>query len=276
MGEFANQSDNIVEELLKIVPVSYFVTDNFLQKCKEGGYWGRWNTCSTQVYFKGTNMLISREEKVNLILEKVCHELSENSNRTLYNFMSFVIKSYCDYENTKVDLSGLRIVLRSIGVIKITELEQYDSNMPFTQDIITEITKWDEMKEAIAKLESDCVKATEADDFSNVGNTCRHILIQLAQLVYDPKIHGDITDKGVQIGKAHVLEMLTKYIAFKLSGGSNTEFRAYANSTLNIANALTHKTQATKKEMLLTASAVINLVYVVGIIGDKFENENYL
>lgn len=275
MGDFANNSDNIVEELLKVVPVSYFLTDDFKKKCAENGFSGRWSMCSTMVTFKGTNMLIPTKERINLVLEKVCYELSENSNRALYNFISLVIKSYCDYENTKVNLSDLRILFRSIGVIKIPELEQYDSNTPFTQDIITEITKWDEMKEAIAKLESDCVKATEADDFSNVGNTCRHILIQLAQLVYDPKIHGDITDKGVQIGKAHVLEMLTKYIAFKLSGGSNTEFRAYANSTLNIANALTHKTHATKKEMLLTASAVINLVYVVGIVGDKFNDETF-
>ena len=276
MGDFANISDSIVEELLKIVPISYFLTEDFKKMCAENGFSGRWSMCSTMVTFKGTNILIPTTERIDLVLEKVCHELSENSNRALYNFISLVIKSYCDYENTKVDLSNLRILLRSIGVIKIPELEQYDSNTPFTQNIITEINKWDEMKEAIAKLENDCVKATEADDFSNVGNTCRHLLIQLAQLVYDPKIHGNIAESGGKIGKAHVLEMLLKYIAFKLSGGSNTEFRAYANSILNIANALTHKTHATKKEMLLTASAVINLVYVVGIVGDKFNNENFV
>ena len=275
MGEFVNNSDNIAEELLKIVPISYFVTEDFQQKCKENGFSGRWSMCNTMVTFKGTNILVPTKERINLVLEKFCQELIENSNRTLYNFISIVIKGYCNYEQTTVDLSSLRILLRSLGVIKITELEQYDSNAPFTQNIIIEINKWDEIKDIVAKLESDCVKATEADDFSNVGNTCRHLLIQLAQLVYDPKIHGDISDKGPKIGKAHVLEMLSKFIAFKLSGSSNEEFRAYANSTINIANALTHKTHATKKEMLLTASAVINLVYVIGIVGDKFNDETF-
>lgn len=32
MGDFANISYNIVEELLRIVPISYFVTEDFQQK----------------------------------------------------------------------------------------------------------------------------------------------------------------------------------------------------------------------------------------------------
>ena len=138
MGDFANISDSIVEELLKIVPISYFVTDDFQQRCKESGYWNRWNICHTQVYFKGTNMLISSKERANLVLEKVCRELNDNSNRALYKFVSFVIKGYCDYENTKVDLSNLRILLGTIGVKNISELEQYDSNFPFAQNILIE------------------------------------------------------------------------------------------------------------------------------------------
>lgn len=35
MGDFANISYNIVEELLRIVPISYFVTEDFQQKCQE-------------------------------------------------------------------------------------------------------------------------------------------------------------------------------------------------------------------------------------------------
>ena len=109
MGDFANNSDNIVEELLKVVPVSYFLTDDFKKKCAENGFSGRWSMCNTMVTFKGTNILIPPKERINLVLEKVCHELSENSNRALYNFISLVIKGYCDNENTKVDLSGLRM-----------------------------------------------------------------------------------------------------------------------------------------------------------------------
>lgn len=138
MGDFANISDNIVEELLKIVPISYFLTEDFKKKREENGFSGRWNMCSTMVTFKGNNILASPIEKTNLVLEKFCQELSENSNRTLYNFISIVIKGYCNYKNTKVDLNNMRVLLRSLGVVSISKLEQYDSNSLFITNIITE------------------------------------------------------------------------------------------------------------------------------------------
>ena len=272
MGDFANNSDNIVEELLKVVPVSYFLTDDFKKKCAENGFSGRWSMCNTMVAFKGTNILIPPKERINLVLEKVCHELSENSNRALYNFISLVIKGYCDNENTKVDLSGLRIILRSIGVVKIAELAQYDSKTPFTHDIIVEINKWDEIKDIVAKLESDCVNATDTDTYRNICNTCRHLLIQLAKLVYDAELHGKLTEEGKEIGKTDAYEMLVHYLSFKLQGKCYEEYRAYTKATLKLANMLAHKEPATKKEMLLTASATINLVYTIGIIEDKIYN----
>lgn len=72
MGEFVNNSDNIVEELLKIVPISYFVTEDFQQKCKENGFSGRWSMCNTMVTLKGTNILVPTKERINLVLEKFC------------------------------------------------------------------------------------------------------------------------------------------------------------------------------------------------------------
>lgn len=272
MGDFANISYNIVEELLKIVPISYFVTEDFQQKCKENGFSGRWSMCNTMVTFKGTNILVPTKERINLVLEKFCQELIENSNRTLYNFISIVIKGYCNYEQTTVDLSSLRILLRSLGVIKITELEQYDSKTPFTHDIIVEINKWDEIKDIVAKLESDCVNATDTDTYRNIGNTCRHLLIQLAKLVYDAELHGKLTEEGKEIGKTDAYEMLVHYLSFKLQGKCYEEYRAYTKATLKLANMLAHKEPATKKEMLLTASATINLVYTIGIIEDKIYN----
>lgn len=138
MGDFANISYNIVEELLKIVPISYFLTEDFEKLCEENGFSGRWSMCRTMVTFKGNNILASPIEKTNLVLEKFCQELSENSNRTLYNFISIVIKGYCNYKDTKVDLNNMRVLLRSLGVVSISELEQYDSNSLFITNIITE------------------------------------------------------------------------------------------------------------------------------------------
>lgn len=274
MGIYAERTDNIIEELLKIVPSVFLLSKKFENKCKESDFYGRWNFWHTKITLN--NMFVSPKEKASLILENVCHELSKNSNRTLYKFISLVVKSYCEQENTKVDLRGLRVLLRSSGIIKLTEIEQFDSNTPFSNNLIITVNKWDEIKDAVSKLEMDCIKAEEENDFSNVGNTCRHLLIQLAQLVYDPKLHGAYTVEGTEIGKAHVVEMLSNYFSYNLSGKSNKEYRAYTIAAMNLANMLTHKFHATKKDMQLTASATINLVYIVGTIGDKFNNESFI
>lgn len=276
MDVYVNKSDNIVEELLKVIPISFLMSEEFNKRCQESDFYRRWNFCSTKISLRDGNMFASQKEKTTLIFENVCHELSNNSIRALYKFISLVIKSYCEYENTKVDLKKLRILLHSNGVLKLTEIEKYDLNAPFTENVIIEINKWDEIKDAVTKLEKDCLLAEGSNDFSNVGNSCRHILIKLAQLVYDPKLHGEFLDKGGEIGKAHVLEMLSKFIAYNIPGKTNEEYRAYINASIKLANMLTHKTKASRKDMMLTASATINLVYIIGIIGDKFKHECYI
>ncbi len=273
MGEYVDNLDNLMEELFEVVPVSYFLSSTFEERIQASRYGFQWNF--RQVGHIINETLEGKEAAMEAKIKGMCNIYLREGAPSIYRFVSFLIINYCEDNHTQVNLQKLRVILRSIGVIKIAELEQYDSNTPFTQNIITEINKWDEMKKMVEKLESDCIKAIDTDDFRNIGNTCRNLLIRLAQLVYNPEIHGDITDRGVRIGKAHVLEMLSKYIAFKLAGDSNEEFRSYAKSSLGIANVLTHKSHATKKEMLLTASATINLVYIVGLIGDKFNN-NYV
>lgn len=276
MDVYINKSDNIVEELLKVIPISFLMSEEFKKRCLESDYYRRWNICSTKISLRDGNMFASQEEITTIIFENVCHELSNNSIRTLYKFITLVIKSYCEHEKTKLDLKGLRIVLHSNGIIKLTEIEKYDLNAPFTENIIVEISKWDEIKDAVTKLEKDCLLAEGSNDFSNVGNTCRHILIKLAQLVYDPKLHGDILDNGGEIGKAHILEMLSRFIAYSIPGKCNEEYRAYTNASIKLANMLTHKTNASRKDMMLSASATINLVYTIGIIGDKFKHECFI
>ena len=270
MREYINETNDIVTELLKLIPSSFLMSDKFKSVCQEHGYSHRWYMCSTIVFMKDGNMFVSNKEKTELTLEKVCHDLCKNSNWALYRFISFLIKSYCEHENTKVNLKNLKVLLRSINVSNFSDIDQFDINAPFIDHLITEIVKWEEMKEAVTKLEKDCVSADGETDYSNIGNSCRHLLIQLAQSVYAPGLHGEFTDEGMKIGKAHIVEMLSKYFSHCLSGKNNEEYRTYTNATLKLANMLTHKTHPTKKDMILTASATINLIYIVGIIGNKF------
>ncbi len=58
--------------------------------------------------------------------------------------------------------------------------------------------------------------------------------------------------------------MLEAYIAVELSGSSNKILRQYVRSTLDFANALTHKRTATKKDASLCSIATLSLINFIG------------
>lgn len=272
MGDYLDSTNSIIEELLKVVPSTFIMSEVFNQDCRESEFHGRWYIHQAKVALRGGNMFASSQDKANRLLEYMCYDLNNNSPRALYKFISLVIKSYCEHENVRVNLNGLRILLRSIGIIKITEIEQFDSNAPLTKNVIVEINKWEDIKKAINELENDCRNAESTMDYQNLGNSCRHLIIKVAQLVYDSKIHNNITEDGDKIGKTDAVEMLSSYFTYSLKGKHNKILKGYAQATNDLANKLTHDTNASRKGMLIAVSAVMNLVYIVGIIGDKFEN----
>ena len=90
------------------------------------------------------------------------------------------------------------------------------------------------------------------------------------KMVYNPSIHPKESIDGIKIGKADAVEMISSFIRHTLPGRKNEKYRNYAQATNDLANMLTHKTTATRKDMMITVSATINLVYLVGVLGDRF------
>ena len=50
----------------------------------------------------------------------------------------------------------------------------------------------------------------------------------------------------------------------------NEELRSYTKTTNKLANTLTHKRTATKKEMMLCTSATLAFINFIGVLEDKF------
>ena len=278
MGDYTDSTNSIIEELLKVFPSTFLMSEVFKKDCRDSEFYSRWNFHQAKVSLRGGNMFASLQDKANRLLEYMCYDLNNNNSpRALYKFISLVIKSYCEHENVKVDLSGLRILLRSMGILKITEIEQFDSNAPLTKNVIVEINKWEDIKNAINELENDCCNAETTMDYQNLGNSCRHLIIKVAQLVYDSKIHNNIIEKGKEIGKADAVEMLSSFFSYSLKGKHNKILKEYVQAANDLANKLTHDTNASRKEMLIAVSATMNLVYIVGTIGDKFnDNKSFM
>lgn len=133
-----------------------------------------------------------------------------------------------------------------------------------------ELDDWDRIKRTVSKIQRDSTTACNEEDYQSIGLLCREVIISLAQVVYSPTLHGSIDDNGVEIGKTDSVRMIGNYIQFKLSGKENEELRAYAKNTNKLANLLTHKRNATKKDVLLAVSSTIALINFIGIIEEKY------
>ena len=136
-------------------------------------------------------------------------------------------------------------------------------------DCIVDLNDWDRINRTIIKIKRDSKIAINEEDYQTIGLLCREVIISLAQTVYSTELHGITDDEGVKIGKTDAIRMLSNYISYTLSGSQNEELRIYAKSTNKLANSLTHKRTATKRDMSLCTSATIALINFIGILEGK-------
>ncbi len=134
---------------------------------------------------------------------------------------------------------------------------------------IVELNGWDRIKRAVVKIKQDSVTARIEEDFQQIGLLCREVIISLAQAVFRPEVHGAIDEEGKTIGKTDANRMISNYLTYKLAGSSNQEIRAYAKNTNKLANQLTHKRDASRKDMLMAVSATIALINFIGVLEEK-------
>lgn len=259
----------ITNELLRLIPISFIMSKEFDSACSNSQYKMPWLIAN--VGFPKVDLIDVRTEdqKAEDNFISCCNTIYSNGYRTFYSFIVFVISQYNIQTHKKVDVKALRVAFREMGISDFSELNRYAMEFPLS--ILTEdgVMDWQDVKEGIKKLEADCYRAENTIDYQNIGNSCRTLLLKVATLVYDPKVHGETREDGQKISEADSMGMLANYFSCKLSGDESKKFRAYAKATNDLANGLTHKTTAKKQDMLIGLSATIHLIYIIGIIEDK-------
>lgn len=149
----------------------------------------------------------------------------------------------------------------------ISELDRNKSN---SVEILVQLDDWDRIKRTVSKIQIHSDLAQNEEDFQAIGVLCRDVIISLAQAVYDPVTHGEKDENGIIIGPADAVRMIGNYVDVILKGKHNKELRDYAKVTNSLANQLTHKRTATRKDMLMAVSSTIALINFIGILEDKF------
>jgi len=126
------------------------------------------------------------------------------------------------------------------------------------------LTDWERIERSINELRIRQKEANSEEQFQVVGLLSRETIITLAQVIYNKDKH-PILD-GKEISKTDAKRMLESYIAVELAGSSNEIVRKYAKATLDLANELTHKRTASKKDASLCAIATISIINLIGTI----------
>lgn len=205
-----------------------------------------------------------RYKKLNTLITIDCKKLNLTYNNlysTLWDWFGKWKADFPTYQERRT----------YIGNLFAPTLAYFDDTDGFNSiETIVDLDGWEKIQRTVLKIKKDSGIAKNEEDFQAIGLLCREVIISLAQAVYDPNIHGAKDEKGESIGNTDAVRMIGKYISFELSGSSNDELRAYAKDTNKLANRLTHKRNATKKDMLLSVSSTIALINFIGIIAGKF------
>lgn len=139
-----------------------------------------------------------------------------------------------------------------------------ETEEPEMISITVDLTGWERIERSIQEIKTRQNEANKEEQFQVVGLLCRETIITLAQSVFIAEKH-PILD-NTKVSKTDAKRMLEAYIAVELSGSSNEKLRKYAKTTLDLANELTHKRTATKKDSSLCSVATLALINFIGTI----------
>lgn len=206
----------------------------------------------------------TRYKRLQIQIEQDCKKLNLTYNNTFDSLWDWYGKWKADfptYHERRVFISEL-----FAPTLAYFDENENDNNI----ETFIELGDWERIQRAITKIKRDSSSARNEEDFQAIGLLCREVIISLAQVVYNPLVHGETDENGKQIGRADAVRMIGNYVKVKLNGSHNKELRAYAKATNDLANQLTHKRSATKRDMLLTVSSTFALINFVGIIEEKF------
>lgn len=169
---------------------------------------------------------------------------------------------YSKWSSTFPHYRERREFIREMYNTLLQSLEE--TEQPELISVTIDLTDWERIERSINELRLRQTEAKSEEQYQVVGLLSRETIITLAQVVFDKEKH-PILD-GTAISKTDAKRMLEAYIAVELGGSSNETVRRYAKATLDLANELTHKRTATKKDASLCATATISIINLIGAI----------
>lgn len=209
----------------------------------------------------GRQMIQSINEKykqvyldINIALKKLNIE-NPNPYGDLWEWYEKWSTDFKSYTERRTFISKMyKVLLDTIHESDITDSFSIEQN----------IKGWERVERTVNEIKRRINIAKNEEQFQSIGHLCRETLISLAQEVYDKNRYPTLD--GVEASKTDAKRMLEAFIMIELGGSINETLRKYARTAIELANELTHKRTASKKDALLCSSATLNLINVIKVI----------
>ncbi len=206
----------------------------------------------------------ARYKSLNRSVRQRCKQLNIKYNNNYVGLWDW----YGKWSSDLPSYQSRRLFINELFEPTFMAFEENGANTEVAVPII-ELIGWDRIYRTVVKIKQDSVTARVEEDYQQIGLLCREVIISLAQAVYQPEVHGVTDEDGTTIGKTDANRMISNYLSYRLAGTTNQELRTYAKNTNKLANQLTHKRDASRKDMLMAVSATIALINFIGILEDK-------
>ena len=128
-------------------------------------------------------------------------------------------------------------------------------------------TGWSRVDTEINEMRRHFGSARSAQDYRNVGNDCVAVLERLSEVVFDPELH---LKEGEQVPPvANTKDRLGRFVENAASRPANSEIRKVARAAIELAQAIKHQGEPTRRNAGIAADSVILLANLLRRLAEK-------
>ncbi len=128
-------------------------------------------------------------------------------------------------------------------------------------------TGWSRVDIEINEVRRHFGSARSPQDYRNVGNDCVAVLERLSEVVFDPEFH--LREGEQEPPVANTKDRLGRFVDNAASGPANAEIRKVARATIELAQAIKHQGEPTRRNAGIAADSVILLANLLRRLAEK-------
>jgi len=125
---------------------------------------------------------------------------------------------------------------------------------------------WERTQRTLLQFQQALSTAETPEQCQAIGALARDALISLAQAVFRRDVHWRTSDPAPSATDSK--RQLEAYVSVAFAGSSNEEARSVMRAAIQLADALTHKRTATRKDAKLAAVAAESVIRLIAISED--------